>query len=234
MGKLKIISYSDEPFRDRVEAGKLLGKALAEFKNRNALVLGIPRGGIIIADQIARLLDAELDILLSRKIGAPGNPELAIGAISEGGNIFLNERVVSAVGADEYYIQKEKERQLSEIKSRIERYRKIRPKVALKGRQVIVTDDGVATGATMLACLWASRKEKPEKLIAALPVGPQEALEDLADSCDEVIALKAPAYFGALSQFYLNFEQTSDSEVADILKEAAVKKPASPAGRGNL
>lgn len=219
MGKIRIISYSDEPFTDRIEAGSLLGKALSAFKEKNPLVLGIPRGGIIIGSQIARSLNAELDILLSRKLGAPGNPELAIGAVSEGGSVFLDEGVAGAVGADELYIQKEKERQLSEIKRRIERFRAIRPKVSLEGRVVIVTDDGAATGATMQASLWAGRKEKPERLIAALPVAPREAVEKLGDSADEVIALKVPAYFGALSQFYLNFEQTSDEEVMDILLE---------------
>jgi len=183
------------------------------------LVLGIPRGGVIVAAEIARILNAELDIVLSRKLGAPDNPELAIGAIAEDGRFFLNEILAAQVGADKSYVEAQKERQWLEIKDRIKRFRVVKPKVPLKGKTVIVTDDGVATGATMQAALLALRQEKPAKLIAALPVGAREAVELLADYGDEVIALRVPDYLGAIGQFYLDFGQVSDEEVLGILRD---------------
>lgn len=220
MGKLLIISCSDESFENRIEAGQLLGKQLkSEYFNKEVVVLGIPRGGIVVANEISRVLNAELDVVLSRKLGAPGNPELAIGAISESGILFLNKELAVSVGADEDYIKDEKMRQLSEITRRIELYRKIRNKVPLKQRLVIITDDGIATGATMQASLWAAHQEEPKKLIAALPVGAKESLQNLKNYADEVIVLRVPAFLGAISQFYLNFGQTTDEEVVKILKE---------------
>lgn len=214
-----MISYSEDLFESRIEAGQLLGSELKDlYYNKGAVVLGIPRGGVVIASQISKILNADLDIVLSRKLGAPGNPELAIGAISEDGTLFLNKELAEAVGADEEYIQREKARQLSEISRRIELYRKIRKKVPLKQRTVIITDDGIATGATMLASLWAAAQEKPKKLIAALPVGARESVKKIQDSADEVVILRLPAYLAAISQFYLHFGQTTDEEVLQILK----------------
>jgi len=181
--------------------------------------VGIPRGGVIVAAEVARKLDAKLDIVLSRKLGAPYNPELAIGAISEDGRVFLNEALASQVGADKGYIEAEKAQQWCEIKDRIKRFRKVKQKITLKGKTTIVTDDGVATGATMQAALIALRQEKPGKLIAALPVGAGEAVELLADYADEVVALRIPDYLGAIGQFYLDFSQTSDEEVLGILRD---------------
>lgn len=172
-----------------------------------------------MAAEISRLLDAELDIVLSRKLGAPYNPELAIGAVSEEGKIFLNKDVVLLAGADRIYIAEEKARQLAEIKARIQRFRQVKAKVSLKGKTVVVTDDGVATGATMQAALLAIRKENPKKVIAAIPVAAKESLKALTKYADEVIVLRVPDYLGAISQFYVNFEQTSDEEVLRILDE---------------
>lgn len=180
-------------------------------------MLGIPRGGIVVAAEISRLLKAQLDIVLSRKLGAPGNPELAVGSISEQGKLFLNEDLASAVGADKSYIQAEKARQLAEIKNRIQLFRRVKAKAPLKGKTVIVTDDGVATGATMQAALWAIKKENPKELIAAIPVAAKESVELLAGFADETIVLRQPEYLGAISQFYLHFEQVSDKEVLNIL-----------------
>lgn len=219
MGKLRVVYYSDESFKDRKEAGRLLAGALNEFRAKDAVVLGIPRGGMVVAGEIARLLAAKLDIALSRKLGAPGNPELAIGSISESGRLFLNDDLVFRVGADKKYIEAEKARQLAEIKGRIRRFRVVKEKVPLKGKTVILTDDGVATGATMQAALWDARQENPERLIAAIPVGAKESLEALVERADELIALRVPEYLGAIGQFYLNFEQTSDEEVLEILRE---------------
>ena len=204
-----------------------MAKELNNFSGKETVSLGILRGGIIVADQIAKILAADLDIVLSRKLGAPGNPELAIGAVSETGNLFVNQAIASEVGAEKGYIREEKERQMLEISSRIKRFREIKPKVSLKDRIAIVTDDGIATGATMLASLWAIRQENPKKLIAAVPVGAKDSVEKLAEYADETIVLRVPVYFGALSQFYINFSQISDEEVIAVLKQSAKNEKSS-------
>lgn len=221
MGKLRVVSYSGESFEDRKEAGRLLAASLKGLSGKDTVVLGIPRGGIVIANEISRALNSELDIILSRKIGAPGNPELAIGSVGENGRFFLNKNLALRVRADKTYIETEKARQLTEIKNRIRLFRQFKANVPLKGKTVIITDDGVATGATMQAALWECRGEDPKKLIAAVPVGARESVELLAEHADEMIVLRAPENLGAIGQFYKNFEQTSDEEVLEILKQPA-------------
>ena len=217
MNATRIISHSDEPFRDRIEAGRLLAQELKGYRKKDAVVLGIPRGGMVVAQEVARQLEAELDIVLSRKLGAPGNPELAIGAVAEGGKVFLHEML--SIDSDKGYIAEEKARQLKEINRRVERYRALRPKVKLTDRTVIVTDDGLATGATMQAALWSIRQERPKKIILAVPVAPEDTIQKLASDADETIVLRVPAFFGAVGQFYTHFDQTSDEEVLAILKQ---------------
>ncbi|TAM42090.1 phosphoribosyltransferase [bacterium] len=216
---IRVISHSNESFRNRQEAGRFLADELKYLSGKEAVVLGIPRGGVIVAAEVARILNAQLDIVLSRKLGAPYNPELAIGAIAEDGRLFLNQELASRVRADKGYIKAEKARQWFEIKERIRRFREVKLKIPLRGKTVIVTDDGAATGATMQAALMSLRQEKPAKLIAALPVGAREAVELLADHADEVIVLRAPDYLGAIGQFYLDFSQSSDEEVLGILRD---------------
>ncbi len=224
MAKITILSDNGETFHDRKEAGRLLGAALHSLKNAQAVVLGIPRGGVVVAREVSGFLKVLLDIVLSRKLGAPRNPELAIGAISETGKIFLDDSIVAHVGADKEYIDREASRQFSEIKRRTEIFRKALPKTPLERKAVIIVDDGLATGATMQASLWAARQEKPLKLIAAVPVASGEAIGRIADYCDEVICLRRPDFFGAVGQFYVNFDQTTDEEVISILKEEFTKK----------
>jgi len=167
------------------------------------------------------MLSAKLDIVLSRKIGAPGNPELAIGSVGENGRLFLNEGLASRVGADKSYIESEKIRQLAEIKNRIKKCRQVKPKVSLEGQTVIVIDDGVATGATMQAALLAAGREKAKKVIAAIPVAAKESVDLLANYADELIVLRVPEFLGSISQFYESFDQTSEEEVLSALREAA-------------
>ncbi len=220
MGRLRIISQSGEPFIDRAEAGGLLADELKKYRGGGTVVLGIPRGGIVIARRIADKIGASLDIVLSRKLGAPGNPELAIGAVSEDGKLFLRYDMISDEEARESrYMQDEKARQVSEIKRRIALYRKIHPKISLKGRMVIVTDDGLATGATMQAALWSAKQEAPKKLVAAVPVAPRDTAERLSRDADEMIVLRVPDTFAAVGQFYARFDQVEDEEVLKILKE---------------
>ncbi len=219
MGKLRIISHSDEPFRDRQEAGRLLARELAEFRRQNAVVLGIPRGGIVVARELARALEADLDIVLAHKLRTPGHAELAMGSIAEDGKLFLNETVIQELNVDRAYIKQEKARQLAEIARRTELIRRIRPKVPLGGRTVIVTDDGVATGATTQAALWAVRTERPGRLIAALPVGPEDTITRLSEDVDEMICLRTPPLFAAVGQFYSSFYPVEDEEMLKILQE---------------
>lgn len=222
-GKIHIFSYSETSFSSRGEAGRLLAAELKQFAGENTVLLGIPRGGIIVAEEVARLLKAELDVVLSRKLGAPANPELAIGALSEDGHIFLNKALVFSLRVDENYIALEKERQLQEIKRRIQAYRSVRPKVSLTGKTVIITDDGIATGATMEAALWIAKQEKPKYLVAAAPVAPADSLEKLTLTADEVLCLRVPEWFGAVGQFYREFTQVDDEEVVEILKKGSSK-----------
>lgn len=219
MGKAYILSNSGEPFKDRLQAGGLLARELMKYKAEDTVVLGIPRGGVVIASEIAGRIGAKLDIVLSRKLGAPGNPELAIGAVSEDGRLFLHETIPPEEAEKNKYIKMEKEHQMREIARRISIYRKIRPKEALAGKTVIVTDDGLATGATMQAALWTARHEEPAKLIAAVPVAPEDTVSRIAEDADELIVLRVPPFFAAVGQFYSQFYQVEDDEVLEILKE---------------
>ena len=224
MGKITILSDSGQAFHDRKEAGRLLGAALRDTASANTVVLGIPRGGVVIAREVAHLLKADLDIVLSRKLGAPYNPELAVGAINENGKIFLDDSIVSNTRADEAYIEKEAKHQSEEINRRAKIFRKILAKTSLEGKTVIIVDDGLATGATMQASLWAARQEKPSRLVAAVPVASREAIDRIADYCDEAICLRQPDFFGAVGQFYINFDQTTDEEVMKMLKEEFTRR----------
>ncbi len=219
MGILRILSHSSEPLADREEAGRLLAEELSEYRGRNTVVLGIPRGGIVVAREVAHALDAELDIVLTHKLRTPGNEELAMGSVAEDGKLFLNQEIVQALRVGDAYIQQEKARQLVEIKRRTEMIRRIQPRIPLKGRIVIVTDDGVATGATTQAALWAVRMEQPERLIAAMPVGPEDTIRRLAQDVDEMVCLRTPQPFVAVGQFYRQFYPVKDEDMLTILKE---------------
>ncbi len=219
MSNTRILSRSSESFDDRSSAGRLLGAALAEYRGRLPVVLGVPRGGVVVARELAYALDGVLDVVLAHKLGAPGHAELALGSVAESGRLFLNPSVVASMGVDESYIEAEKARQLAQIRRRTEMIRKIRPKVPLKGRIVIVTDDGVATGATTQAALWAVRLEQPEKLVAAFPVGPEDTLLKLSEFVDELVCLRSPPSFFAVGQFYSHFNPVEDEDMIRILAD---------------
>lgn len=223
MAQLRILSRSSAPFTGREEAGKLLGRELSEYRGQKAVVLGIPRGGIVLAREIAGALGAEIDIVLAHKLGTPDHQELAMGSVSEDGRLFLNQAVVREFDVGELYIQQEKARQLAEIKRRTDLIRRIKPKIPLQGRIVIVTDDGVATGATTQAALWAVRLEQPKKLIAAMPVGPEDTIRRLAEDVDEMLCLRMPPLFAAVGQFYQQFDPVEDEEVLRILRDSQKK-----------
>jgi putative phosphoribosyl transferase len=218
MGALRIISDSSKPFKNRTEAGRLLAEQVKSLGCQNTVALGIPRGGVIVANEIALGLKARMDVVLTHKLGAPANMELAIGSVSESGILFVNKSIAAYVGADDSYIEQEKARQLQRIANKVESYRAVLPKIPLEGKVAIITDDGVATGATVQAALWAVRQEKPDKIVLALPVGPLDAVIKLSEDADESVCLKAPPDFDALSRFYLEFGQVEDEQLLQLLE----------------
>lgn len=208
-------------FRDRQEAGQRLAQALSFLEGKeDVIILGIPRGGVVVAAEVAEALDAPLDIYITRKIGAPHNPELAIGAVASSGDVFLDEGLISSIGVSPEYVEDETERQRKEIKRRMAKYRGGRPAPELEGKTVVLVDDGVATGATTLVTIHALKKQKPGELILAIPVGPPDTIARLEKEVDEMVCLSTPELFWAIGAFYAVFDQTPDDEVVRILKES--------------
>lgn len=205
-------------FRDREQAARKLAERLAAYKGKNPLVLAIPRGAVPMAKLIADALEGEFDVVLVRKLGAPGNPEFAIGAVDETGWAYLGPYVAMA-GADAAYLERAKARELETIRRRRAQYSPLHPPIDPQGRIVIVIDDGLATGATMLAALHALRQRAPQKLVCAVPVAPPETLEKVGEQADEVVCLYAPENFQAVGQFYADFGQVEDDEVIALLSE---------------
>ena len=224
IAKLRILSRSYGFFHDRQEAGQLLGRELRGLKGQKAIVLGIPRGGVVVARELARALEADLDIVLAHKMRTPGHPELALGAVAEGGNLFLNQRIVQELRVQSSYIERERAYQEAQFARRAGVIRRVLPKIPLQGRVAIVTDDGVATGATTQAAVWAARHENPKKLIVAIPVGSEEAVTRLAEDADEVVCLRVPPGFAAVGQFYVRFDEVSDEDVLAILEEERARR----------
>lgn len=205
-------------FRDRSEAGRLLGDALAFLKGRkDVVVLAIPRGGVPVGKEVAAMIGAPLDIVTTRKIGAPGNPELAVGAVTEDGEMILDDELVSTLGVSGDYLKRESERQAAEIKEREKKYREGRPYPKLKGRTVVIVDDGIATGSTIRAAVESVKKRGAKAIIIAAPVGSPEAVSMLSKCADRVVCLSTPEYMEAIGEFYREFEQVEDDVVKKIL-----------------
>lgn len=210
----------DRVFADRRQAGRLLAGALAQYAGRSdVLVLGLPRGGVPVAAEVARVLRAPLDVLVVRKLGAPGQEELAIGAIGEGGVRVLNAGLVRSLGLAEADIDRIAQREEQELERRVAAYRGGHDALSVEGRTVIVVDDGVATGATMRAGLQALRVMGAARIVAASPVGAEDSVAALAEDADEVVVLQTPAWFNAVGQWYEDFGQTTDDEVRRLLAE---------------
>ena len=207
-------------YLDRKDAGKRLAEKLMHHRDKaDVIVLGLPRGGVTVACEVAKALHCPLDILIVRKIGFPGNPELAAGAVSETGTVVFNEDIVSHYGVSREYLEKETARQQEEIARRIALYRGGEGVPPLAGKTVILVDDGVATGATMKAAISTLKKESIAKLVAALPVASREAEQEMSTLVDEWVCLQAPAVFRAVGNFYVDFTQVEDEEVVAMLKE---------------
>ena len=207
-------------FADRAEAGERLGEALRHLAGSDPVVLAIPRGGVIVGEAVARTLDAPLDVVVPRKIGAPGNPELAIGAVAPGIRV-LDQRMLGALGVSDAYLDREIAAQEAEIERRQTAYRQGRPPQRVEGRTAIVVDDGVATGSTSVAALRWARGQGAEQVVLAVPVAPPQSLDRLGAEVDELVVLETPRPFFAVGEWYRDFGQTSDAEVVDALARSA-------------
>ncbi|WP_296900304.1 phosphoribosyltransferase [Thiohalocapsa sp.] len=210
------------PFSDRTEAGRLLASALHEYRGRDdVLVLALPRGGVPVAAEVAAELDAPLDLMLVRKLGVPGQPELAMGAIATGGVQVLNPDIVSALGISEHTIDRVADVEGRELARRTRAYRGERPPPRIQGSCVILIDDGLATGATMRAAVSAARTQRPGLLVVAVPVASADALDLIEPTVDDLVCLAAPEPFWGVGRWYAAFPQTSDAEVRALLADAA-------------
>jgi putative phosphoribosyl transferase len=207
-------------FTDRIDAGKRLASELNDFSGKNGIVLAIPRGGVVVAFEIAKVLNLPLDIIIPRKIGAPENPELAIGAVAEDGTAILDNQLIKYLAVSKEYIALETNRQKHEIGRRLKLYRQDASYLNLKNRDVIVIDDGIATGSTMKAALASVRNRDAASVTVAVPVGPPSAIDELNEFADRVVCLYKPEYFQAIGEFYTDFSQTPDEEVIRLLKES--------------
>lgn len=209
-------------FRNREHAAHLLAEQLSAYRGQHPLVLGIPRGAVPMAKIIAEELDSDLDVVLVHKLGAPGNPELAIGSVDESGQVYLSDDV-RELGVNQHHIKQETQAQLQTLHKRRAQYTPVRPPLDPAGRLVIVVDNGIATGASMIAALRAVRAKQPAKLIAAVAVAPPETVARIRTEADEVVYLSMPDYFYAVGQFFEDFSQVTDEQAIAILRESCAK-----------
>lgn len=209
-------------FQDRAEAAKKLAEKLEWVKKENPIILAIPRGGVVTGDVVASVLNANLDVVVPRKLGAPYNPELAIGAVMHDGSYFLNTDVISMLRVPKEYLDAKIGEQMKEIERRLMFFRGSK-KYDLQGKTVVLVDDGIATGATMFAAIQWVKKQKPKKLVIAVPVGPMETIGKLKNVADEVVVISSPVFFGAVGEFYQDFAQVSDNEVQEIMRKHGYK-----------
>jgi putative phosphoribosyl transferase len=224
--------FERDVFPDRTEAGRRLAEQLKPLKDQQPVVLALPRGGVPVAYEVAKALEAPLDLVLVRKIGAPFQPELAIGAVVDGvrAETVLNEEMVREFQIPETYLAEESARQLEEIERRRELYLVGTMRAPVEGRTAIVVDDGIATGATMEAAVHATRRANPKHLVLAVPVAPPDTIERLRPEVDQVFCIATPRLFGAIGSFYEDFQQLTDDQVVDLLRRAtrSEREPTAP------
>jgi putative phosphoribosyl transferase len=213
-------------FRDRKDAGAQLAQQLGAYRGQDALVLGIPRGGVPVAAEVARLLEAELDIVAARKLGAPYQPELAIGAVTASGGRYLNEELIRDAGISDDYVAAVTANEMTEARRREGRLRGDRPPPRVEGRVVIVVDDGLATGATMRAAVRSLRERQPARVVVAVPVSPRETCDALRSEADDVVVLHKPEAFVAVGVHYADFRPTKEREIEQLLRAASPEQAA--------
>ncbi len=210
------------PFRDRAEAGRMLAETLREYANRDeVVVLALPRGGVPVGFEVAKALKAPLDVFVVRKLGLPGQEELAMGAIASGGVRVLNRELIRAVGIPNDVVEQVTQEEQRELERREREYRDGRPPVDVRGRTVILVDDGLATGSSMRVAVLALKKKEPTRIVVAVPVAPRESCAELEAVADRVVCAVTPEPFGGVGQWFADFSQTSDEEVRDLLRRAA-------------
>lgn len=217
-------------FVDRIDAGRRLAARLAHLRGEPVVVLALPRGGVPVGEEVARLLGAPLDVIVVRKLGVPFQPELGMGAIGEGGVRIVNQAVVRAARVSSTDIETVEGRERTELERRARRFRGERHRVPLDGRTVVVIDDGIATGSTARAACQVARAHGAAKVVLAVPVAPHDWAARIGHDADELVCLEAPGRFSAIGQFYEDFTQTSDDEVVDCLERAARRAGGAPDG----
>lgn len=210
------------PFENRFEAGRILGTRLGALHLANPVVLALPRGGVPVALEVARALEAPLDLLLVRKIGVPWQPELAVAAVMGGAEpvVVVERHIQAETGVKQEYIEQRAQEELAEIERRRRTYLADRAPVPVAGRTAIVVDDGIATGTTMRAALKGLRRRNPARLVLAVPVAPPDTINELRQEVDDVVCLAQPSFFGAIGYFYRDFHQLSDDEVITLMRQA--------------
>ncbi len=210
-------------FRDRKEAGRQLAVALAPIRSERPLILALPRGGVVVGAEIADALDCPFDVLLVKKLRAPFQPELAIGAISEDGKPILNEKVLRSLGVDKSYLDHESEERMAEIRQQQKLYRAVKRRVSPAQRTVVIVDDGLATGATVRAAVQAVSATNPSGLVVAVPVGAPETVHEILNmtEVEDVVCVEQPSFFRAVGELYKEFPQVEDEEVVEILSHFA-------------
>ena len=218
-------------FQDRADAGRQLAARLSSLSGPETVVLGIPRGGVVVAAEVARVLGAQLDVVVARKLRAPGAPELAIGAVTADGICWTNERILRDLEVSERYLETERAAQARQAAEREQRLRRGGEHLPLAGRAAIVVDDGLATGATMRAAVASVRERRPSRLVVAVPVGSPEACAALREQADELICLHEPFDFAAVGEFYVDFASTQDEEVDELLAAQRRSAAGAPASR---
>jgi putative phosphoribosyl transferase len=214
------MNFGGAPFRDREDAGRRLAERLARYQGENPMIFALPRGGVPVGYEVARALKAPLEVFIARKLGAPNQPELGIGAVAQDGSRVLNESIVETIGVSKEYIERVAAEETKEAERRLKLFRGERPEPEVRERTVILVDDGIATGVTTRAAIVALRRRDPRRLVLAVPVCAAHTAESLRGEVDELVCLEAPSDLMAISIWYRHFEQTSDEEVIELLKHA--------------
>ncbi|QQG48158.1 MAG: phosphoribosyltransferase [archaeon] len=211
-------------FKDRAEAGRRLAAALSEFKGQDVVVLAIPRGGVAVGSEVAGVLGAPLDVVVTRKIEAPGEPEYALGAVTQEGEVIMDRQAAESLGATKEYLDSQVRKKKAEVEERVRKFRGDRKFPVLEGKTVIIVDDGIATGSSVGAAVMSVKKRSPKMLVVAVPVAPPDAVETLSEDVDRVVCLERPTEFLSIGEFFGNFDQVEDEDVKRILEDGWARR----------